>query len=51
MSASPLRIIAYGDGFNADFGCLRRLPRRRWLDVAALVGRLCREYDSSSQRQ
>ena len=40
-----LRTIAYIDGFNLYYGCLKRAPYCRWLDVEALAERLCREQN------
>ena len=40
-----MRTLVYVDGFNLYFGCLKRVPRYRWLDVAALASRLCRDQD------
>lgn len=38
-----LRTIAYIDGFNLYYGCLKPLPHCRWLDVAAFVRHLISE--------
>lgn len=40
-----LRTIAYIDGFNLYFGCLKQVPHCRWLDVESLVRTLCKEQD------
>lgn len=47
MIAQRLRTLVYVDGFNLYFGCLKRAPRYRWLDVAALASRLCHAHDPS----
>jgi len=39
----PLRTIIYIDGFNLYYGCLKRLPHYRWLDVVSLVDSLINE--------
>lgn len=38
-----MRTIAYIDGFNLYFGCLKNAPHCRWLNVESLVRRLCKE--------
>ena len=38
-----LRTIAYIDGFNLYYGCLKLSPHCRWLDVATLVHHLISE--------
>lgn len=43
-----LRTIAYIDGFNLYFGCLKRVPHCRWLDVEALVRLLCKENNPNA---
>gem|GEM_PF-665562 len=40
-----LRTIAYIDGFNLYFGCLKQVPHCRWLDVESFVRTLCKEQD------
>ena len=39
MTVQRLRTLVYVDGFNLYFGCLKRAPRYRWLDVALFTGR------------
>ena len=39
---APIKTIAYVDGFNLYFGSLRGTPYR-WLDLCALIKRLCHE--------
>lgn len=43
-----MRTIIYIDGFNLYFGCLKQLPRCRWLNIEALAQRLCIENDPST---
>ena len=45
VTARLPRTVVYVDGFNLYFGCLKRAPRYRWLDIAALAARLCRAHD------
>ena len=41
-----MKTIAYIDGGNLYHGLLRRCPRYKWLDLAALVrGLLSKEHD------
>ena len=46
---SPLRTIAYIDGFNLYFGCLTRAKHCKWLDLQALAQRLIHEHDPDSE--
>ena len=45
----PLRTVVYVDGFNLYFGCLKRAPHCRWLDVAALASHLCTENNPDAE--
>lgn len=44
-----MRTIAYIDGFNLYFGCLKKAPHCRWLDVDALVRLLCKENNPNTK--
>lgn len=46
---TPLRTIVYIDGFNLYFGCLKRAPQHRWLDIAALSQLICIENNPSAE--
>jgi len=45
---APIKTIAYVDGFNLYFGSLRGTPYR-WLDLCALVKRLCHEQNPTCE--
>ncbi len=44
-----MRTIAYIDGFNLYFGCLKQVPHCRWLDVEALARQLCKENNPDTE--
>lgn len=43
-----MRTIAYVDGYNLFFGCLKNTPYK-WLDLVALIESILRAQDPSSQ--
>ncbi len=45
---APIKTIAYVDGFNLYFGSLRGTPYR-WLDLCALIKRLCHEQNPACE--
>lgn len=44
----PLRTIVYIDGFNLYYGCLKRSPHCRWLDVTKFANRLINESTNNA---
>jgi len=47
-SSSTVRTAVYIDGFNLYFGCLKRVPECRWLDIETLARKLCTENNPAA---